>query len=170
MAHLHHLSLSSILTGMTCRNLAIVWAPNLLRSLRQDMASEESLRDIGVQAKVIECFIENFHELFSDKSRLLIESARRNTFREISIDHAVARAKSAKKCNISISQQSLYSDLSVKRNKKTSHEEFKCPPAQDSPYLSQKPPFQHFQKRGSQSRRDCSMPAVPNRHFQKVKT
>ena len=66
MAHLHHLSLSSLLTGMTCRNLAIVWAPNLLRSLHQDFVSVESLRDIGVQAKVVECFIENYHELFSE--------------------------------------------------------------------------------------------------------
>ena len=66
MAHLHHLSLSSLLTGMTCRNLAIVWAPNLLRSLHQEFVSLESLRDIGVQAKVVECFIENYHELFSE--------------------------------------------------------------------------------------------------------
>ena len=66
MAHLHHLSLSSLLTGMTCRNLAIVWSPNLLRSLHQEFVSLESLRDIGVQAKVVECFIENYHELFSD--------------------------------------------------------------------------------------------------------
>ena len=66
MAHLHHLSLSSLLTGMTCCNLAIVWAPNLLRSLHQKFVSLESLRDIGVQAKVVECFIENYHELFSD--------------------------------------------------------------------------------------------------------
>ena len=66
MAHLHHLSLSSLLTGMTCHNLAIVWAPNLLRSLHHKFVSLESLRDIGVQAKVVECFIENYHELFSE--------------------------------------------------------------------------------------------------------
>jgi hypothetical protein len=66
MAHIHHLSLSSLLTGMTCCNLAIVWAPNLLRSLHQEFVSLESLRDIGVQAKVVECFIENYHELFSE--------------------------------------------------------------------------------------------------------
>ena len=69
MEHLHNLSLSSILTGMTCRNLAIVWAPNLLRSLHWKMASEESLKDIGVQAKVIEYFISNYNELFSEKCR-----------------------------------------------------------------------------------------------------
>ena len=66
MAHLHHLSLSSPLTGMTCRNLAIVWAPNLLRSLHQAYVSVESLRDIGIQAKVVECFIENYQELFNE--------------------------------------------------------------------------------------------------------
>ena len=33
--HLHRLSLLSDCTGMTSRNLALVWAPNLLQSLRQ---------------------------------------------------------------------------------------------------------------------------------------
>ena len=57
---------------MTSRNLAIVWAPNILRSLHQDMVSEESLRDIGVQAKVVECFIDNYKELFSGRDNSAI--------------------------------------------------------------------------------------------------
>ena len=57
---------------MTSRNLAIVWAPNILRSLHQDMVSEESLRDIGVQAKVVECFIDNYKELFSGRDNCAI--------------------------------------------------------------------------------------------------
>jgi len=71
--HLHHLSKSSEFTGMNCRNLAIVWAPNLLRSLHQDIVSEESLKDIGDQAKVIECFIENYTDLFHDNVGLTSE-------------------------------------------------------------------------------------------------
>ena len=66
MSHLHHLSKLSSFTGMTSRNLAIVWAPNILRSLHQDFFSVESLRDIGDQAKVVECFIDNYQELFAE--------------------------------------------------------------------------------------------------------
>ena len=66
MSHLHDLSKLSSFTGMTSRNLAIVWAPNILRSLHQDFFSVESLRDIGDQAKVVECFIDNYQELFAE--------------------------------------------------------------------------------------------------------
>ena len=67
MCHLHQLSLSSHVTGMTCRNLALVWAPNLLRSQHETMlgVSEESLRDIGVQAKVVEFMISHYETLFT---------------------------------------------------------------------------------------------------------
>ena len=66
LAHLHLLSQLSDRTGMTSRNLALVWAPNLLRPRHEtSRASEESLRDIGVQARVVEFLIENYQELFS---------------------------------------------------------------------------------------------------------
>ena len=64
LAHLHLLSQLSDKTGMTSRNLALVWAPNLLRSQHETIASEESLRDIGVQARVVEFLIERYQELF----------------------------------------------------------------------------------------------------------
>lgn len=65
LAHLHLLSRLSDKTGMTSRNLALVWAPNLLRPRHETrLASEESLRDIGVQARVVEFLIENYQELF----------------------------------------------------------------------------------------------------------
>ena len=52
LQHLHHVSQFSHVTGMTCRNLALVWAPNLLRCQGDvTMVSAESLRDIGVQVK-----------------------------------------------------------------------------------------------------------------------
>ena len=65
VAHLHLLSQLSDKTGMTSRNLALVWAPNLLRPRHETRASQESLRDIGVQARVVEFLIENYQELFS---------------------------------------------------------------------------------------------------------
>ena len=65
LAHLHLLSKLSDKTGMTSRNLALVWAPNLLRPRHETSASQESLRDIGVQARVVEFLIENYQELFS---------------------------------------------------------------------------------------------------------
>lgn len=165
MAHLHHLSISSLLTGMTCRNLAIVWAPNLLRSLHQDMVSEESLRDIGVQAKVVECFIENYHELFSDTNNLIIESC------DISIEKGVARSQSVNNCFAFRSQQNFYSDIGLKRNKKSIQETNQCPKAHHSPspFLLHKPPFQ-LKDRKSLFRQDCSSPADHHRPFQKVKT
>ena len=60
------------------------------------MISEESLRDIGVQAKVIECFIEHYQELFSDTNSLNIEFTKSESFHEISFDKAVARSQSVK--------------------------------------------------------------------------
>lgn len=163
MEHLHHLSLSSILTGMTCRNLAIVWAPNLLRSLRQDMASEESLRDIGVQAKVIECFIENYGELFKDKKF----SERTDAFHEVSIDQAIARATSLNNFPILRSQQNLYQNSSLKSKKKSSPREDKDQQDNDSLYLSRKPPIHNFTKSGTNFGRD-SMPIVQKGKFQKA--
>ena len=67
MHHLHNLSQSSEVTGMTCRNLALVWAPNLLRSQHETMlgVSEESLRDIGVQARCVEFMIAQYETLFT---------------------------------------------------------------------------------------------------------
>lgn len=62
MRHLHRVSLAHRRTGMTSRNLAIVWAPNLLRA--PDSASQDCLRDIGVQALVIETLILHYRTIF----------------------------------------------------------------------------------------------------------
>ena len=66
MRHLHLLAQSASVTGMTSRNLALVWAPNLLRSEQpqHSLVSEENLRDIGVQARCIEFLISQYEELF----------------------------------------------------------------------------------------------------------
>ena len=71
MRHLHCISLSSTSTGMTPRNLAIVWAPNLLRappSLNQEALTDE-IRDIGAQARLVELLISKATSLFPKKKR-----------------------------------------------------------------------------------------------------
>lgn len=63
MGHLGHVCSHSSGTGMTARNVAIVWAPNLLRcrSLDQGVAA---LQGVGIQAVVTEFLILNSPEIF----------------------------------------------------------------------------------------------------------
>lgn len=53
-------------TSMHCRNLAIVWAPNLLRS-REIEAGLAAFTEARVQSVVLEFLIVNGDLLFSDK-------------------------------------------------------------------------------------------------------
>lgn len=58
MRHLHRMSLLGTSTGMTARNMAIVWAPNLLRSPIQ----QHALQGVAVQVIhiiIIYCLIKN---------------------------------------------------------------------------------------------------------------
>ena len=104
MRHLHRVSLAHRRTGMTSRNLAIVWAPNLLRA--PDSASQDCLRDIGVQALVIETLILHYKAIFDPSSDTGLYAAGeekeeieevgvegREFTQEVSIDQAVARAE-----------------------------------------------------------------------------
>lgn len=52
MTHLNTIAQHSARTGMTDRNLAIVWAPNLLRSPALEAGGVAALRGVGVQAVV----------------------------------------------------------------------------------------------------------------------
>lgn len=52
MTHLNKIAQHSARTGMTDRNLAIVWAPNLLRSPSLEAGGVAALRGVGVQAVV----------------------------------------------------------------------------------------------------------------------
>ena len=93
---------------MTSRNLAIVWAPNLLRA--PDSASQDCLRDIGVQALVIETLILHYRTIFDpstdnglytgeendqekEEEAQEREVGGREFTQEVSIDQAVARAE-----------------------------------------------------------------------------
>ncbi|CAH2056065.1 unnamed protein product, partial [Iphiclides podalirius] len=63
MRHLRRVSLLSEATGMTARNMAIVWAPNLLRS----PAPQHALQGVAVQAVVTEFLICYAEELFAQE-------------------------------------------------------------------------------------------------------
>ena len=69
MAHLHRVSLSHPDTGMTAKNLAIVWAPNLLRcQTLEEAGGVEALQGVAVQAVVTEYLIKYCHIIFSEQS------------------------------------------------------------------------------------------------------
>ncbi|XP_072948513.1 GTPase-activating protein CdGAPr [Epargyreus clarus] len=63
MRHLRRVSLLHESTGMTARNMAIVWAPNLLRSPKP----QHALQGVAVQAVVTEFLICYAEELFAQE-------------------------------------------------------------------------------------------------------
>ncbi|XP_022823995.1 GTPase-activating protein CdGAPr [Spodoptera litura] len=63
MRHLRRVSLLGAQTGMTARNMAIVWAPNLLRAPRP----QHALQGVAVQAVVTEFLICYAEELFAQE-------------------------------------------------------------------------------------------------------
>ncbi|KAK6172262.1 hypothetical protein SNE40_015960 [Patella caerulea] len=68
MKHLARVAEHSHETGMHSKNLAIVWAPNLLRSKELEMGGgAAALQGVGIQAVVTECLICYSDIIFSDK-------------------------------------------------------------------------------------------------------
>lgn len=65
--HLYRVSLRGHETGMTAKNVAIVWAPNLLRSKSLEGGGVAALQGVGVQAVVTECLIRYCELIFSEK-------------------------------------------------------------------------------------------------------
>lgn len=57
MRHLARVSEKGAQTGMTARNVAIVWAPNLLRCKELEVGGVAALQGVGVQAVVTEFLI-----------------------------------------------------------------------------------------------------------------
>lgn len=57
MRHLARVSEKGNQTGMTARNIAIVWAPNLLRCKELEVGGVAALQGVGVQAVVTEFLI-----------------------------------------------------------------------------------------------------------------
>ncbi|KAJ0183006.1 hypothetical protein K1T71_000982 [Dendrolimus kikuchii] len=87
MRHLRRVSLLGEQTGMTARNMAIVWAPNLLRSPRP----QHALQGVAVQAVVTEFLICYAEELFAEEqgsdSGPDLEEARRRGAPSLPIQH-----------------------------------------------------------------------------------
>ena len=67
--HLHRVSLSHHSTGMTAKNVAIVWAPNLLRCKSLEVGGVAALQGVGVQAVVTEYLIKYCHLVFTSPSQ-----------------------------------------------------------------------------------------------------
>ena len=65
--HLYRVSLRGNDTGMTAKNVAIVWAPNLLRSKSIEIGGVAALQGVGVQAVVTEYLIRYCELIFNDK-------------------------------------------------------------------------------------------------------
>ncbi|XP_043241894.1 rho GTPase-activating protein 32-like, partial [Amphibalanus amphitrite] len=65
--HLSRVSAHGHSTGMTPKNLAIVWAPNLVRSKELEVGGVAALQGVGIQAVVVEYLIRYCELIFSDK-------------------------------------------------------------------------------------------------------
>lgn len=72
MRHLSKVAEHGARTGMTARNIAIVWAPNLLRCKELEFGGVAALQGVGVQAVVTEFLISNVDMVFSD-DRISVE-------------------------------------------------------------------------------------------------
>lgn len=66
MRHLCRVASHCELTGMTPRNIAIVWAPNLLRCRELEAAGLAALQGVGVQAVVTEFLVCYVDLIFSE--------------------------------------------------------------------------------------------------------
>lgn len=70
LRHLARVATHSPETSMHIRNLAIVWAPNLLRSLELEavgLSGAEAFHEVRVQSVVVEFLLSHVQVLFSDK-------------------------------------------------------------------------------------------------------
>ncbi|CAG7836078.1 unnamed protein product [Allacma fusca] len=67
MKHLARVANRSNETGMTPKNMAIVWAPNLIRCKELEAGGVAALKGIGVQAVVTEYLVRHADLIFNDK-------------------------------------------------------------------------------------------------------
>uniref|UniRef100_A0A8D0DI57 Rho GTPase-activating protein 33 n=1 Tax=Salvator merianae TaxID=96440 RepID=A0A8D0DI57_SALMN len=69
LRHLARMAMHSQKTSMHVRNLAIVWAPNLLRSMALESVAQcgaDAFQEVRVQSLVVEFLLNNVQVLFSD--------------------------------------------------------------------------------------------------------
>jgi len=102
MRHLHKLAEFSPDTNMNTKNLAIVWAPNLLKSKEmdaKDCMQYDMLHSITLQANISEFLIANADTIFNDKFASLVRNKHdvknniAKAYRPISICYNTAGAK-----------------------------------------------------------------------------
>ncbi|KAA0701905.1 Rho GTPase-activating protein 32 [Triplophysa tibetana] len=78
MRHLSRMGTYSTVTNMHCKNLAIVWAPNLLRSKQIESAcfsGTSAFMEVRVQSVVVEFILNHVDVLFSPKLSTLIRQS-----------------------------------------------------------------------------------------------
>ncbi|CAL1570658.1 unnamed protein product [Knipowitschia caucasica] len=102
MRHLSRLATFSSVTSMHTKNLAIVWAPNLLRSKQIESAcfsGTAAFMEVRIQSVVVEFILNNTEALFSQKINAII--------RENNGNNTLARPKSLLVCSPSTKLLSL---------------------------------------------------------------
>lgn len=102
MRHLSHLATFSSTTNMHTKNLAIVWAPNLLRSRQIESAcfsGTAAFMEVRIQSVVVEFILNNTEALFSLKLNAII--------RESTGNNTLSRPKSLLVCSPSTKLLSL---------------------------------------------------------------
>ncbi|XP_008287004.1 rho GTPase-activating protein 32 [Stegastes partitus] len=102
MRHLSHLATFSSITNMHTKNLAIVWAPNLLRSRQIESAcfsGTAAFMEVRIQSVVVEFILNNTEALFSPKLNAII--------RESTGNNTLSRPKSLMVCSPSTKLLSL---------------------------------------------------------------
>ncbi|XP_054457053.1 rho GTPase-activating protein 32 isoform X2 [Anoplopoma fimbria] len=102
MRHLSYLATFSPITNMHTKNLAIVWAPNLLRSRQIESAcfsGTAAFMEVRIQSVVVEFILNNTEALFSAKLNAII--------RESTGNNTLSRPKSLMVCSPSTKLLSL---------------------------------------------------------------
>ncbi|TSQ58031.1 Rho GTPase-activating protein 32 [Bagarius yarrelli] len=82
MRHLARMATFSYATNMHCKNLAIVWAPNLLRSKQIESAcfsGTSAFMEVRIQSVVVEFILNHVDVLFSSKLSTLIRESTGHT-------------------------------------------------------------------------------------------
>uniref|UniRef100_A0A3Q1J9J7 Uncharacterized protein n=1 Tax=Anabas testudineus TaxID=64144 RepID=A0A3Q1J9J7_ANATE len=88
MRHLSRLATFSSITNMHTKNLAIVWAPNLLRSRQIESAcfsGTAAFMEVRIQSVVVEFILNNTEELFSPKLNAIIRESNNSLSRPKSL-------------------------------------------------------------------------------------
>ncbi|GJQ85985.1 hypothetical protein Trydic_g21829 [Trypoxylus dichotomus] len=116
MRHLAKVARHGARTGMTTRNVAIVWAPNLLRSEELEGGGVAALQGVGVQAVVTEFLICYTDLIFCDHlPRVLDGDVPVNNV--VAVDRSIPSPKRSRPKSLAISTPTKLITLEEARNK-----------------------------------------------------